>query len=134
MTKIPGISAYYHDSAACLLDEGRIIAALQEERFSRIKHDHSFPSRSITEIFRIAHCTVEDLDYVVFYEKPFIKLERILTTYLRHCPQGLPSYLKAMPIWMKEKVWTKEQITKQLKYDGEVLFADHHESLSLIHI
>ncbi|MEE2822817.1 MAG: carbamoyltransferase [Acidobacteriota bacterium] len=128
MTKILGISAYYHDSAACLLDEGRIIAALQEERFSRIKHDHSFPSRSITEIFRIAQCTVEDLDYVVFYEKPFIKLERILTTYLRHCPQGLPSYLKAMPIWMKEKVWTKEQITKQLKYDGEVLFADHHES------
>ena len=104
MTRILGISAYYHDSAACLLEEGPIVVALQEKRFSSIKHDSSFPSRSIEEILRIGHCEVGDLDYLVFYEKPFVKLERILETYFRHCPRGLASYLKAMPIWMKEKV------------------------------
>ncbi len=128
MTRILGISADYHDSAACLLEEGRIVAALQEERFSRIKHDSSFPSRSIEEILRIGHCEVGDLDYLVFYEKPFVKLERILETYFRHCPRGLASYLKAMPIWMKEKVWIKERIKKKLAYEGKILFADHHES------
>jgi len=128
MTRILGISAYYHDSAACLLEDGRIVAALQEERFSRLKHDSAFPSQSIAKLLQIGHCQVSDLDYVVFYEKPFVKLERILETYLRHCPRGLSSYLKAMPIWIKEKVWIKEWITKQLEYDGEILFADHHES------
>ncbi|MEE8350512.1 MAG: carbamoyltransferase [Acidobacteriota bacterium] len=128
MTKILGISAYYHDSAACLLDDGRIIAALQEERFSRLKHDSSFPSQAIARILRIGQLTVADLDYVVFYEKPFVKLERILETYLRHCPRGLASYLKAIPVWMKEKIWIKEWIRKELEYDGEILFSDHHES------
>ena len=80
MTRILGISAYYHDSAACLLEEGPIVAALQEERFSRIKHDSSFPSRSIAAILRIGNCEVSDLDYLVFYENPFVKLERILET------------------------------------------------------
>ena len=80
MTRILGISAYYHDSAACLLEEGPIVVALQEERFSRIKHDSSFPSRSIEAILGIGNCEVNDLDYLVFYEKPFVKLERILET------------------------------------------------------
>ncbi|MDA2933522.1 carbamoyltransferase [Acidobacteria bacterium AH-259-D05] len=128
MTRILGISAFYHDSAACLIEEGRILAALQEERFSREKHDSSFPSKAIAAALKIGHCTVSDLDYVVFYEKPFVKLERLLETYLRHCPRGFSSYLKAIPLWIKEKIWIKEWIKNELQYEGEILFADHHES------
>lgn len=128
MTKILGISALYHDSAACLLDEGHIVAALQEERFSRRKHDSSFPSKAIAALLNIGHCTVSDLDYVVFYEKPFVKLERLLETYSRHCPRGFSSYRQAIPTWIKEKVWIKEHIKNELQYEGKILFADHHES------
>ena len=128
MARILGISAFYHDSATCLLERGRIVAALQEERFSRRKHDSSFPSKAIAAVLKIGQCSVSDLDYVVFYEKPFSKLERLLETYLRHCPRGFASYLKAIPVWIKEKIWMKELIRKKLEYEGEILFADHHES------
>jgi carbamoyltransferase len=128
MTRILGISAFYHDSAACLLEDGRITAALQEERFSRIKHDSKFPSQAVAAALRIAGCSVGDLDFVVFYEKPFCKLERLLDTYMLHAPRGISSYLKAAPIWAKEKIWIKESIRKALDYGGEIFFADHHES------
>lgn len=128
MTRILGISAFYHDSAACLLEEGRIVAALQEERFSRVKHDPSFPQRAVAACLEMGRCRVEDLDFVVFYEKPFLKLERILETHGRHCPRGLASYLKAVPVWIKEKLWMKDLIRRALDFKGEILFADHHES------
>ena len=128
MTRILGISAFYHDSAACLLQEGRIVAALQEERFSRIKHDDSFPAKAIEKCLEMGQCQVADLDFVVFYEKPFVKFERLLETYSLHCPRGLRSFLKAIPLWIKEKLWIKENIQKNLGFDGEILFADHHES------
>ena len=128
-TTILGISAYYHDSAACLVVDGRIVAAAQEERFTRKKHDPGFPSRAI------AYCleeggigSAEDLDWVVFYDKPFLKFERLLETYLRFSPRGLPSFLKAMPLWLKKKVWLREEIRDALDADVEVLFTEHHES------
>src|SRR5690606_1651764 len=99
MTRILGLSAYYHDSAACLVEDGRIVAALQEERFTREKHDDSFPQKAIEAALHLASCTVADLDYVVFYEKPFSRFERLLETYLQHCPRGLRSYMKAIPVW-----------------------------------
>lgn len=128
MTRILGLSAYYHDSAACLLEDGRIVTALQEERFSRKKHDDSLPEKAIQAALNTAECTVSDLDYVVFYEKPFARFERLLETYLQHCPRGLRSYMKAMPVWIKKKLWLKDEIRKTLHYEGPVLFADHHES------
>ncbi len=128
MTRILGISAFYHDSAACLLEDGRIVAALQEERFSRVKHDDSFPTRAVGKCLEMGKCRMEDLDFVVFYEKPFVKFERLLETYSQHCPRGLRSFLKAMPLWIKEKLWIKETICKSLDFKGEILFADHHES------
>ena len=128
MTRILGISAFYHDSAACLLEDGRIVAALQEERFSRVKHDDSFPTRAVGKCLEMGKCRMENLDFVVFYEKPFVKFERLLETYSQHCPRGLRSFLKAMPLWIKEKLWIKETICKSLDFKGEILFADHHES------
>ncbi|MBI4447230.1 MAG: carbamoyltransferase [Acidobacteria bacterium] len=128
MSRILGVSAFYHDSAACLLQDGNIVAAVQEERFSRIKHDSSFPARAIAACLKIGECRVSDLDYVVFYEKPFIKFERLLMSYLRRCPHGIRSYLKAIPVWMKEKLWIKEILRRELDYQGEILFAEHHES------
>ncbi|UCF35931.1 MAG: carbamoyltransferase [Acidobacteriota bacterium] len=128
MTRILGISAYYHDSAACLLEDGRPVAALQEERFSRTKHDSQFPRQAIDACLDIAGCQIEDLDYVVFYEKPFSKFERLLETYLDHSPAGLRSYLKAMPLWLKDKLWIKDKLRRSLEFSGPLLFGDHHES------
>ncbi|MGW8181255.1 MAG: carbamoyltransferase N-terminal domain-containing protein, partial [bacterium] len=128
MTRILGVSAFYHDSAACLLNDGKIVAALQEERFSRIKHDSSFPNRAIEACLRIGNCSIADVDYVVFYEKPFVKFERLLETYLAGSPRGLQSYLKAIPLWVKDKLWIKEKIRKRLGFGGPILFSDHHES------
>ena len=128
MTRILGISAYYHDSAACLVEDGRIVAALQEERFTRQKHDSSFPSQAAAAALRIGACSIQDIDYVVFYEKPFLKMERLLDTYIRNYPRGLRSYLKAMPALFKEKMWVKDHIRKNLDFSGKVLFAEHHES------
>lgn len=105
---ILGISAFYHDSAACLVKNGEIIAAAQEERFTRIKHDSSFPAHAIQYCLREGGIISSDLRYVAFYDKPFLKFERILFTYFQYAPRGLRSFLKAMPLWLKEKLYIKE--------------------------
>jgi len=125
---ILGISAYYHDSAACLVKDGDILCAAQEERFTRKKHDYSFPKKAIEFCLNEAGISVERLDYVVFYDKPFIKFERILETYLAYAPSGLKSFLKAVPLWIKKKLWIKDLIAKELEYKGKILFTEHHES------
>ncbi len=125
---ILGISAFYHDSAACLVQDGEITAAAQEERFTRKKHDASFPHKAVEYCLQEAGIDVEDLDYVGFYDKPFIKFERILETYLSVAPMGLKSCLKAVPLWLKDKLWTRQNVRNNLDYSGPVLFAEHHES------
>lgn len=125
---ILGISAFYHDSAACLVQDGRIVNAAQEERFTRKKHDFSFPSNAIDFCLTDAHLKAGDLDYVAFYDKPFIKFERILETYLTFAPHGSRSFMKAMPLWIKQKLWVKELILQEVGYDGPILFPEHHES------
>lgn len=125
---ILGISAFYHDSAACLVQDGRIVSAAQEERFTRKKHDFSFPKNAIGYCLQNSGLKSNDLDFVAFYDKPFIKFERILETYLAFAPRGIRSFVKAVPLWIKQKVWIKEVISKELDYDGLILFPEHHES------
>jgi carbamoyltransferase len=126
---ILGISAYYHDSAACLVVDGRVVAAAQEERFTRKKHDASFPSRAVDYCLREAGITTAQLDLVGFYEKPLVKFERLLETYVSGAPRGYKSYLMAMPLWLSEKLWMGDDIAENLEgYTGEVLFGEHHES------
>ncbi len=125
---ILGISAYYHDSAACLVQDGTIVAAAQQERFSRVKHDHRFPHDSINYCLDYAKITANDLDYVVFYDKPFIKFERLLETYLAFAPRGWASFLMAMPLWLKQKLHLPSLIKKSMGYEGKILFPEHHES------
>jgi len=127
-TYILGISAFYHDSAAALLKDGEIIAAAQEERFTRKKHDHDFPRNAVAYCLKEAGITPAQLTHVVFYDKPFIKFDRLLITYLTTAPFGLRSFLKAMPLWLKEKLFMRETIQRETGFDGDVLFADHHES------
>lgn len=127
-TFILGISAFYHDSAACLVKDGDIVAAAQEERFTRKKHDAAFPHKAIQYCLKEGGITVKDLDYVGFYEKPFLKFERLLYTYLSYAPLGIRSFLMAMPIWLKEKIFLKDLIRQEMNYDGEILFCEHHES------
>lgn len=126
--KILGISAFYHDSAACLVINGKIIAAAQEERFTRKKHDAAFPLQAIEYCLKEGNITAKDLDIVAFYEKPFLKFERLLETYLTYAPKGLFSFIKAMPIWLKEKIWIKDIIGEKLKFEGKIIFPEHHES------
>ncbi|MBF0206896.1 MAG: carbamoyltransferase [Oligoflexia bacterium] len=130
MSKILGISAYYHDSAAALLIDGEIIAAAQEERFTRKKHDHAFPNNAINYCLSEAKISSNDLDYVVFYDRPLVKFERLLETYLRFAPRGIKSFLQAMPLWIKQKLWIPQTIQKELGLSEEknILFCDHHES------
>ena len=125
---ILGISAFYHDSAACLVRDGEIIAAAQEERFTRKKHDASFPKKAAEFCLQQGGIQTFDLDYVGFYDKPFVKFERILETYLSIAPKGLQQYFSAMPVWLKDKLWTRANIRKDLDYKGPVLFGEHHES------
>lgn len=125
---ILGISAFYHDSAAALLKDGELLAAAQEERFTRIKHDQNFPTNAVKYCLREAKITIKQVDYIAFYDKPFIKFERILETYLSYAPYGIQSFLKAIPLWIKKKIWMKELIKKELDYEGEILFPEHHES------
>ncbi len=125
---ILGISAFYHDSAACLVRDGEIFAAAQEERFTRKKHDFNFPYHAIHYCLKEGRITGQDLDYVAFYDKPFIKFERLLMTYLAYAPKGLRSFLMAMPLWLKQKLWMKDFIQKELDFEGKVLFPEHHES------
>ena len=127
-TYILGISAYYHDSAAALLRDGKIVAAGQEERFTRIKGDASFPVNAIKFCLEHEGISIADVDHVGFYDKPLLKFERILETYLSIAPAGFRSFLKAGPLWAKEKLFQKDDILKKLDYHGEILFAEHHES------
>ena len=127
--RVLGISAYYHDSAACLVEDGRIVAAAQEERFTRKKHDAAFPSKAVAYCLGEAGISASQLDHVGFYEKPLVKFERLLETYVASAPAGLRSYLMAMPLWLSEKLWMADDIREQLVgFEGDVLFGEHHES------
>ena len=123
---ILGISCFYHDAAAALVQNGTLVAAAQEERFTRRRHDPGFPSNAIHSCLRGAGISVSDLDSVAFYDKPFIKFERILLTSLATFPLGYRAYLKALPVWLKEKMWIPQTIERELGYEGEILFTDHH--------
>ena len=125
---ILGISCFYHDSAAALLKDGQLVAAAQEERFTRKKHDQNFPTNAIHYCLQEGGLQAKDLNYIGFYDKPFIKFERLLTTYIATFPMSLPSFLKAMPIWMKEKLWIPQKIREELGESGKLLFIDHHLS------
>jgi carbamoyltransferase len=130
MTAVLGISAFYHDSAAALIVDGEIVAAAQEERFTRRKHDESFPTNAIDFCLREAGLAPEQLDYVGFYDKPFLKFERLLETYLAYAPRGFESFLKAMPIWLKQKLHLRSEMNKGLNhaYRKRFVFTEHHES------
>jgi carbamoyltransferase len=125
---ILGVSAFYHDSAACLVRDGEIVAASQEERFSRVKGDSGFPAEAARFCLEAAGIRAKDLDAVVFYDKPIRKFDRILSSYIHTAPRGLRSFLQALPIWLKHKLWTEDAIRKELHYDGEVLFTEHHQA------
>ncbi len=127
-TTILGISAYYHDAAACLVRDGDIIAAAQEERFTRKKHDASFPSYAVAYCLKAGGLRIEDVDHVAFYEKPLMKFDRLLETYLAFAPRGLCSFLAAMPVWLQDKLWLKRRIQQELGCAKPILFGDHHES------
>ena len=135
MTAILGISAFYHDSAATLLIDGKIIAAAQEERFTRIKHDSSYPKNSINFVLDYANLKLSELDHIVFFEKPFLKFERLLETYVAFAPKGFSSFSKAMPLWIKEKLFQKKLLInkfkeqdKNFKLEEKIFFSDHHLS------
>ncbi|MBN1354103.1 MAG: carbamoyltransferase [Candidatus Omnitrophica bacterium] len=125
---ILGLSAYYHDAAVALLKDGEIIAAAQEERFTRKKHDSSFPKNAIKYCLGEVGISVNELEYISFYDKPFIKFERILETYLAYAPFGIRSFVKAIPMWIRKKLWMKDLIRKELGYRGKIIFTEHHES------
>jgi carbamoyltransferase len=125
---ILGISCFYHDSAACIIRDGKIVAAAQEERFTRKKHDFNSPKHAVEYCLKEAGITANELDYVGFYDKPFIKFERLLESYLAYAPVGITSFLKAMPVWMKQKLFMREEIKKHLNYDAKIIFPEHHES------
>jgi len=125
---ILGLSAFYHDSAACLVRDGKIIAAAQEERFTRKKHDAAFPRHAVEYCLREGGIGVGDLNFVAFYEKPFLKFDRILHSYLAYAPAGLRAFLMAIPLWIRERIWMKELIKGELGYRGKIIFAEHHES------
>jgi len=125
---ILGISCFYHDSAACLLQEGKIVSAAQEERFSRKKHDPRFPHNALQYCLDEIGITIDNVDYVVFYDKPFLTFERILMSYLTVAPKGLRSWLKAMPLWLGKKLYIPKIINRETGYEGDVLYTEHHEA------
>ena len=127
---ILGISAFYHDSAACLVRDGEIVAAAQEERFSRKKHDYAFPAGAIDYCLEEAGLRHEELDFVAFYDKPMLKFERLLETYIAYAPIGFQLFLMGLPLWMREKLHTPREIDRGLKgqYQGRYVFTEHHES------
>jgi len=126
--KVLGLSAYYHDSAACLINNGEIVAAAQEERFTRIKHDKEFPKNAVAYCLKEANTTIDDIDFIAFYEKPFLKFERILETFISFSPRGLKIFRKVLPLWLREKLWMKSLIQNELGTKKDILFAEHHES------
>jgi carbamoyltransferase len=125
---ILGISCYYHDSAAAIVKDGVLLAAAQEERFTRKKHDQDFPRNAIDFCLKQAGCTISDIDQVAFYDKPFLKFERLLETYLSYAPKGLNSAWKGIPIWIKDKLWISDHIRTLLDFKGKLLFPEHHQS------
>jgi len=125
---ILGISSFYHDSAACLVRDGRILAAAQEERFTRKKHDPRFPAGAIKYCLKEGGISARDLDYAVFYDKPFLTFERLLMSYLTVAPKGLRSWLEAMPLWLGKKLYIPKVVQKETGYEGDVLFTEHHEA------
>ncbi|MCA8988070.1 MAG: hypothetical protein KDA78_10535, partial [Planctomycetaceae bacterium] len=130
MTAILGISALYHDSAAAILVDGRIRAAAQEERFSRIKHDAGFPAHAVAYCLEEAGLTIDQVDHVAFYEKPLLKFDRLLRTYLAVAPGGFPSFARSIPVWLKDKLHQKKQLRQNLglKSRKRIVFPQHHES------
>ena len=134
MTKILGISAFYHDSAAALIVDGKIIAAAQEERFTRKKHDPSYPTNAINYCLSEANISLDQVDYIAFYDKPFLKFERLLETYVALAPKGLQSFRMSMPIWLREKLFLKDMLIKEIKKidknfnDDKMMFGEHHFS------
>ena len=135
MKSILGISAFYHDSAATILIDGKIIAAAQEERFTRIKHDSNYPFNAVEFVLKYSNLKLNDVDHIIFYEKPFLKFERLLETYVAFAPKGFKQFCKAMPLWMKEKLFQKKMLFNKLKAhdsnfkdDSKIFFSDHHLS------
>ncbi|HEY1921722.1 MAG TPA: carbamoyltransferase N-terminal domain-containing protein, partial [Tepidisphaeraceae bacterium] len=130
MTAVLGISAFYHDSAAALVVDGEIVAAAQEERFTRIKHDHEFPTNAIQYCLKQAGLKAEELSYVGFYDKPFLKFERLLETYLAYAPSGFRSFMMAMPLWLRNKLHLPREMNRGLggAYKKRFIFTEHHES------
>ena len=127
-TYILGISAFYHDSAACLLRDGEIIAAAQEERFTRKKHDHRFPGNAVRYCLSEAGIEAERLNHVAFYDKPWLKFERLLETYLTYAPAGFRSFVMAMPLWLKQKLFMGDVIKREVGWEGDLFFPEHHQS------
>ncbi|MFA6243934.1 MAG: carbamoyltransferase N-terminal domain-containing protein, partial [Candidatus Hydrogenedentales bacterium] len=125
---ILGISGFYHDSAACLVRDGEIIAAAQEERFTRKKHDPSFPVHAVAYCLEEGGIGAEGVDHIVFYDKPFVKFERLLMTYIATAPYGLRSFISKMPEWLKEKIFTRDVIRRELNFKGSILFTTHHQA------
>ena len=135
MTSILGISAFYHDSAAAIIIDGKIIAAAQEERFTRNKHDSNYPHNAVEFVLKFANLKLSNVDHIVFYEKPFLKFERLLETYVAFAPKGFIQFTKAMPTWLREKLFQKKMILNYLKKHDEnfknenkILFSEHHLS------
>src|SRR5258707_3195313 len=132
--RLLGVSAFYHDSAAALVEDGRIVAAAQEERFTRKKHDASFPRHAISYCLDAASTNLSEIDHIAFYDKPFLKFERLLETYIALAPKGFRSFQMAIPLWLKEKLFQKSLLRKKLKeFDEDVagdrlLFTEHHLS------
>src|ERR1700693_4306919 len=131
--RILGISAFYHDSAAALVVDGRIVAAVQEERFTRVKQDAGFPRHAVDYCLAACGVTLDQVDCVVFYEKPFLKFERLLETYVGFAPRGLTSFAKAMPLWVHEKLFLRRflvkdfsELAKKIDWDSRLMFSEHH--------
>ncbi|MEE8164317.1 MAG: carbamoyltransferase N-terminal domain-containing protein, partial [Myxococcota bacterium] len=127
---ILGISAYYHDSAACLIQDGKIVAAAQEERFSRKKHDDRFPQNAVAFCLESSAIQASDLDLVTFYDKPLLKFDRLLETYIAYAPSGFKLFLMGMPVWLRQKLHTPRELDAGLgkQYKGRYVFTEHHES------
>ena len=135
MTSILGISAFYHDSAAALIKDGEIIAAAQEERFTRIKHDPSYPANAVTYVLKESNLKLSEVNHIVFFEKPFLKFERLLETYMAFAPKGFKSFSLSMPIWLREKLFQKKFLFEKLKSQDKnfndikkIKFSEHHYS------
>src|SRR5688572_34371 len=133
--RVLGISAYYHDAAAALVEDGRVVAAAQEERFTRKKHDSSFPHKAIASVLKMGGVRPGQIDLVAFYDKPFLKFERLLETYLAFAPAGFQSFREALPVWVKDKLFQRTTILKELKgldkavkWDDRLVFSEHHLS------